>query len=294
MKRVLILLFCFLSFVSFASVTVDFFYDGKFQKYQGVKIKTKTFLYNPGKEKKISLSTLEWPPYIGSDLYGHGWVNQLAAAIFLSQGYTVEIAFYPWARAVMLTELGYSDILFPEYLIPLEAKSDIVNGKKRRELLEMSAKFNGGPIAFFKRKDFDIEFSGDLRELEDNSIGVVSGYENTPKFDKLMTDGFFKKISKAKNDFINLRKLHLKRVQLIIGDPYVFKFLIKTKLSPAEKKEFLDDLEILHPTLAYNHLYLAFSKKNKNLKRDLKIFNETLKKFKKSGEIKRIINKYTN
>lgn len=274
------------------AMDIEYQKDGTVFVVKGEKQSEGSYIFNKGGKDTIVMATLDWAPYIAEDICGQGWVQQLAAGAFLKMGYTVEVHFYPWKRAVMMVERGRNDVLFPEYFIPDTAKSDTVKGKLRTELLALSNKFQGGPLAFWKRKETRIDFDGDLKKLKGVSIGVVSGYENNPEFDRLMDEGYFD-ISEADSDWTNIKKLFHKRIKLIIGDPEVFQFTVRKKLSPAEARNYLDALETVYPVVAENHLYLAFSKKSGNYRKHLEKFNAELAEMKANGEIERLREKYS-
>ena len=272
---------------------VEFKYKGRNHIVLGKKVSAGIYLYNQGGKKKINLTTLNWPPYIGEKICRQGWVQQLTVAIFASQGYEVTSTFYPWARTVKNAEKGDSDVLYPEYFIEKGAPSDVYKGTKRLQHLAISRKFPGGPISFMKRKGENDKYKGKFENLKDEKIGVVRGYQNTPEFDALMDKGFFD-IDKAKNDLVNVKKLLVGRVKMIIGDPSVIRFSIaNSNMSKIKKLKYLKELVSVSPLIQYNHLYYAFSKKKRNWKGKLNSVNKAIKEFEETGEMFRII-KTTN
>jgi len=269
-------------------MAVGYFQHGKYIVTEGIKTET-GYIFNQQSNKKIKLSTLDWPPYIGQNLCNKGWVFKFTVALLSSKGYRVEINFLPWARAVRSVELGVSDILFPEYYIEDSAPSDYVKGKRRREVLMLSNEFPGGMIGFLKRKGEKSKFEGNLNNLKGESIGVVRGYQNTPEFDAMMDNNEFN-IVQAVDDLQLVKLLVAKRVNLIIGDPRVLRFTINySNLPAADKAKLLNSIEQVEPEIKYNALYYALSVKSKNANDILKDINTALYEFKNSGETKRIL-----
>lgn len=121
--------------------------------------------------QKISLTSLEWPPYIGEKLPGKGYVSQFVKAALKIQGIELEIEFLPWMRAFKKAKSGPSDGLFPEYF-----------SKENEKDFYYSVPFPGGPIGFYKRRDGPIVYKS-LKKLKLKKIGVVRGYINTHDFD---------------------------------------------------------------------------------------------------------------
>lgn len=211
-------------------------------------------------------------------------------ALLASQGYEVTTRFYPWMRAVAQTEHGRADILYPEYFIEPDAPSDVVRNTRRRDHLALSLRIPGGPVAFMKLRGAPIPYSGDLRDLKGETIGVVRGYQNTPEFDRLMDQGFFR-IDAATDDFMNVMKMLNRRIRLIVGDPAAIRFSImdSRSLSLAIKQDMLKRIEMVEPVLQYNYLYYAFSKKRPGWEANLAALNRAIKAFEASGELMRII-----
>lgn len=270
---------------------VEFEYRGESRVIEGRKAGPRRFLFNEGGSPSIRIATLDWPPYIGRDICRQGWVQQLTVALLASQGYAVESVFYPWARAVRMTEIGRADMLYPEYFIEPDAGSDVHGheGTNRRDHLYLSEAFPGGPIAFMRRVGEDIPFDGDLRSLKDERIGVVRGYQNTPEFDRLMAEGFFN-IDAGKDDIENARKLAGERINLLIGDPAVVQFAVANADMPESQRErIIDRITTVDPLIQYNHLYYAIARKGEHGERLRRDMDLALAEFERSGEMFRII-----
>ncbi len=272
-----------------SSLTVDFNYQGQDYSISGEKINAYTYIFNKGASKKIKITTLDWQPYVGNDICRQGWVQQLTIAMLASQGYEIISTFYPWARTIATAEAGNADILYPEYFIEPDAPSDVFKNTRRRDHLAISEKIPGGPIAFIKREGEKDEFNGNLSNLKGTAIGVVRGYQNTPEFDSLMDQHFFD-IDEVTDDLTNIRILMARRVNLIVGDPSVIYYSVENADWPEdEKKLILNSIEVVKPSLQYNHLYYAVSKKRPEWRKTLEMINRTLKEFQKSGELIHII-----
>lgn len=257
----------------------------------GRKIDSHTWIFNEGAKKRVRVTTLNWPPYIGQDICRQGWVQQFTIALLSSQGYEIVSTFFPWARSVGMAESGKADILYPEYYIEPSAPSDVFKGKKRSDHLAISKPIPGGPIAFMKRKGDRNYFRGSLQLLKNEKIGVVRGYQNTPEFDRLMDRGFFN-IDLASDDLSNAKKLVAGRVNLIIGDPAAIRYsiFVSKALNPVEKCRLLSGIETVKPIIQYNPLYYAISKKTPHWEDLLKVINTAISTYEESGELTRIIN----
>ncbi len=252
-------------------------------KVIGYTLSDNVFVYNREAEKQLTLATLDWSPYIGKDICRQGWVMQAAVALLHSIGYGATVTFYPWARAVAQVESGKSDILFPEYFIEPEAPSDVYPGTRRLDHLILSAPFGWGPIAFIKRKGYDTSHYKGLESLQDERIGVVRGYQNTPEFDRLMDKGAFNIVS-AIDDLTNVKLLLSNRVNLIIGDPDVIRAEVSRSSMPEQTKErFLAEIQVVEPILKMNALYFAVSKHKSGVSSLLFELDTAIASFKNQG-----------
>ena len=292
------IIFIFFPCVLYASgstnrILVEFHLNGRPYLITGEKTAPQTYVFNKGAPKKISVTTLNWAPYIGETICRQGWVQQLTIALLASQGYEITSMFLPWARTIMMAETGAADILYPEYFIESTAPSDVYRDTNRVDHLALSRKFPGGPIAFMKRKGYEDRFKGNFFNLKNEKIGVIRGYQNTPEFDAFMDIEFFD-ISLAIDDLMNAKKLINKRINLIIGDPAVVRFsILSSDLSQNKKFKMVQNIEVVQPVIQYNYLYYAISKKKPGWKNTLKMLNTAMEEFENSGlmfDIIKIVN----
>lgn len=245
-------------------------------------------------EKKVTLATLEWEPYVGSRMPKQGLTAEIVVEAFNRTGYKVDIKFYPWTEAMKLGESGEVDGIFPAY-----------HSKSRQEHFLFSEPFAESPLGFYKkssavagpniaqlkRSEKDIVFPQDprinqtrvLEKMKQYRFGVVTGYVNTPEFDAAT---FLTKVE-AKNDQENLMNLINGQVDLIFIDRYVAKNIIVKKFP-----WHLADYEFMEPALAIKPLFVAFSKNAQGYEDKLRDFNRGLEIARQDGVLKRLTNKY--
>lgn len=222
-------------------------------------------------DKTITLSTLNWEPYIGEDLKNNGYVAEIAREALAREGYNLEIKFYPWARTVKLAKLGKVDGYFPEYY-----------SAEKEEQFVFSDKFPGGPLGFFKKKGRNISYDK-LENLKSYTIGVVRGYVNTKEFD----NADYLQKEPARSDLINIRKLLAGRIDLMVADKFVGKYVLKENLPNK-----VGDIEFVEPPLEYKPLYVAFGKNNNDYEKYAAAFNRGLQKIKEDGTLDKILAKH--
>lgn len=66
----------------------------------------------------LRVATLEWAPYVGSDLPGNGLASRILNEALALNGDKAELVFLPWQRALNETREGRFDALMPAYLSP--------------------------------------------------------------------------------------------------------------------------------------------------------------------------------
>ena len=234
----------------------------------------------PAGKPVVRLASLEWEPYIGTRMPEQGYVAALIREAFADQGLQVEIAFYPWARALHLARTGAVDGLMPEYFNP-----------SREAEFVYSDAFPGGPLVLYKRRADKIAFSTDpvkqqdaaLRALKARRFGVVRGYLNTPVFDA--ADYLIKE--EANDDATNLRKLVYGRIDLAVVDRRVAEHLIRT-----DYPDYAGKIEPMGPALADIPLYIAFSRKAPHMRTSLAAFNRGVAAMRADGRIDALYSKH--
>ena len=221
--------------------------------------------------KKVVLASLDWEPYIGQNLKNQGYVAELVKEAFKRKGYDLEIKYMPWARVIKMAKKGKYDGYFPEYFAE-ELKTDY----------KVSSAFPGGPLGFFKRKGDKIKYNS-IKDLIPYKIGVVRGYVNTKEFDDA---GYLKK-EEANDDITNFKKLLKKRLDIVVADKFVGKYVV-AKNNPTD----LQYIEFIDPPLENKDLYVCISKKTPNAGIIYKAFEEGLKEIIADGTVDKILTKH--
>ncbi len=222
-------------------------------------------------ERKLEIATTEYPPYYGKDLENGGFMTEIVVEALKRAGYDVEIKFLPWKRALEGIKAGKHDGLYTVWY------------RKEREawLVYSDPIAPANEVGFLKRKDEDISFKT-IEDLKPYTIGVTRGYALPPGFDQASL-----KISWEKDDEVSLRKLHKGRVDLVLTDRILGKFIIDTKIPEA-----VPDLVWLDPPVLVEFQHLVFSKKAGNFAMRLANFNRGLAEIEADGTLNAIITRH--
>lgn len=211
-------------------------------------------------DRTVRLTSLDWPPYTGSELPDGGASVVVARAAFEAMGYELEVSFYPWNRAVNLARDGerYHGY-FPEYYASsIEAE------------FHFSDAMGSGPLGLAEQADNPFEWDS-IEDLHGLRIGVVSGYVNTDAFDAAVAAGDIQGME-APADSNNLRMLQAGRLQMTVIDQNVMNYLLATELPDAA-----DSLSFNPRLLEDKSLHICFSRTERG-EELVEIFNQGLEK----------------
>jgi len=218
------------------------------------------------KADTVTLITNDYPPYNSPSLPQLGIISAISSAAFLHSGDQLVIHFAPWKRAILLAEKGETNGILSVWY-----------SKERSTVLAYSNPIYSNEIGFYARKDNPIDVS-DLSQLKALKIGVVRGYLNPPAFDAadLTTDP-------ASDDADNLLKLAAGRIDLVLIDKQLARYLLRTRL-----KSIGNQLIWLPPPIDTLQLYVAFSRKSPGWEKRLAHLNAGLAAIQKDGTLARL------
>lgn len=216
----------------------------------------------PAQDNIVRLTSLDWPPFSGESQKDGGAAVAVARAAFAAVGYKVEVAFYPWNRAVALAKDG-GDFqgYFPEYAGPDVARDFI-----------LSTPLGSSPLGFAERAAAPVSWNS-LDDLKTTRIGVVDGYVNTDDLDARIANGALH-ADKANSDLTNLKKLLAERIDLAVIDQAVMNDLLR---GAPELKGTAGKLRFNPKMLEDKTLHIAFRKDAKG-EAMAKLFAEGLAK----------------
>lgn len=232
------------------------------------------FSFLSAAQKPVLFVTGSWPPYSGKDVKNFGIYTEIAFTAFKRMNIPAKVEFYPWPRCEDMLTKGKAFASYP-----------YIKTKKRASIYSFTTPLTSTNYVFFyyqnsafknfKRKDFS--------DLKDYRIGTVRGYFYIDLFKKYNLKTY---LSNTDAQSINLLKAG--RIDLYPNDLYVGLYLIN-QYFPNDKENFryfLGNQFYKDP-----HRFMV-SRKYPGSYKIFKQFNETLKRMKKSGEIKKIERKY--
>jgi len=219
----------------------------------------------------INLVTVDYSPFYGPNLPNEGPITEIVTAAFKKVGYQVGIKYVPWARAVADAKAGKADGLHGAWY-----------SKEREQWFVYSDKLPGNEIVLYKRKGTEPQGFTGYEDLQPYKIGVVRGYVNPPEFNAANI-----RTEEASSDKLNLTKLAKERVDLILIDRAIAKYMLANELT-----EYKDDLEAVDPPLTIEYLYMLISKETADYQRKVDDFNKGLKALTAEGGVDEIMKRH--
>ncbi|MRW90787.1 transporter substrate-binding domain-containing protein [Duganella sp. FT80W] len=176
----------------------------------------------------LRFATEEWPPFFSHTLPDNGLTGALLDSVLERMGYSVQIQYYPWKRAM---KVGLED---PRYAGAVA----MFRTPEREKLCYFSDPVGSRQtvLAFLSDKPVSAAALKDLRGMR---LGVVDGYSYGAQFDELVRSGVLT-VENAANDEMNLRKLLHSRFQAIVIERRVLGYLLaSTRFQPGDHERIV-------------------------------------------------------
>lgn len=221
----------------------------------------------------LRVATFNFPPFQYEELGEiKGVTTELIREIFKRMNQPIEMATYPFPRALKTIRDGSSDILFTCYY--LKDREHFVT-YSREPLIHQT-------IALFVLKDSTIVFDGNLAKLAGHSFGLVRfSYGKT-------LDAAISNKTIAKTDYVsdmenNFKKFIKGRFEILPSDRWVARYY-QEQIAP----KGVSLIKELRPTIESFPAYIGYSKTN-HLEALRDRVDETLREMKKDGTYQTII-----
>ena len=199
-----------------------------------------------------------------------GFLIEISKAAFRKVGYTVNIQYMPWTRALQTVMGGHAEALLGAYFTD-----------ERAEKMQYTHSMGASEIVFFKLRDADITYSR-LEDLRHYRIGTITGASYTAEFDAAT---FIEK--EPTSDYnINLRKLLAGRVPLIVEKKAVILNALATRYPESANKVVAMD-----KPLKTGKFFNAFSKNFPGYEQKVADFNKGLDLLVNDGTLQKIMAK---
>ncbi|WP_448547754.1 extracellular solute-binding protein [Thalassotalea fusca] len=231
-------------------------------------------------KEPVRIATLEWAPFISTQLPNNGYTAEVIKAAFEHTNYNINIEFVTLARGRKLLEQGLVD----GYITPY-------NNIKEAEHHLLSLPFHGDSMGLLKPKSLSVppleslsnQFDDFLEKLANYRFGIIKGSIISPRFKALPASN----VTLATNDLENIDNLMQGKVDFIVIGKYSAAEIITN-----QRPHLIGKFEFLQSRDSNKGFRIAFSGKNPNhlLLRDS--FNNGLKEITQNGMLEKLNQKH--
>jgi polar amino acid transport system substrate-binding protein len=222
-------------------------------------------------ERHLRFVTVAWEPYYGPNLLSQGYVAEITRAALWRVGYTMQIDFVPWKRALHDAKNGYYNGVL-----------GLFYSDERAEWMAYSESIASDQLVFFAKKGRMISWEK-LEDLKLVTIGTEQGFVYTDEFDSAV----FLKKEPVRNVELNLKKLLENRIDLVAASRNVFLHWINT-----ESPDKLEQVQVIPKQLSENKIYNGFLKNDPLYETYVMDFNRGLQEIKADGTLAVIMKKH--
>ncbi len=216
---------------------------------------------SPDAAHTIYLSATDWPPYAVAE-NGSGATEAVVRAAFAAVGYQVVTHYFPWMRAVSLSQGGGQYVgYYPAYA-----------SSERQKSCYLSDLVGESPVGLVELRDRGLA-DKTLDQLQNVGIGVVAGYVNGAEFDRRVQEGKLR-VEPANDDLTNLRKVYNGRIAAAVMDHNVMTHLLAVN---AGQFPLADQLLFANPGMSPLTLHVCF-RRDEDGRKAAALLNEGLSK----------------
>lgn len=230
----------------------------------------------PVLDRTITIATGEYPPWAGSSLPHHGYVNHIVSEAFASQGLKVEFVYLPWKRAFEETRKGKFD-----------ATSYWYENAERREAMLFSDRVITNRIVFFQRADTPKVQWKTFADLAPYRMSITLGYTYSAELYEAIENKLLNPII-VSSDAQNLKLLMAKRVDFFATDE-MSGYYMAAQLGIDPRK-----LVVIEPALVKPQGYLLAGKINPDSQLIIDTFNRGLRTIKANGTYQKTLDRVDN
>jgi polar amino acid transport system substrate-binding protein len=221
----------------------------------------------PSVAETVRLANGEWPPFTSERLPYGGPLSRIVSEAFALEGVNVEYGYFPWKRAYELAKTGKWD-----------GSVGWAHNSRHLQDFRLST-----PVIVVDKALFHLKSTPfDWKKIDDLSrwrVGATAGYSYGAEWDHAVKSGLLN-VDEVTVDEQNIRKLLLKRIDVVAMEIDVANYLIRTTFSSAEAERITH-----HPLLvAQAYICLALSRQLEKTPGLLERFNRGLQRLKDSGK----------
>ncbi|MCG7495710.1 transporter substrate-binding domain-containing protein [Vibrio sp. Of7-15] len=222
--------------------------------------------------REITMESVAWEPFYSDTLLNNGIVNEIVDTAFKEAGYTTDIQFFSWRRAMQNVKEGNTDVLLGAYYT-----------EERNKIYRYSKPIFDIDIGLIALEELGIVQYDQLEDLKKYTIGVGDDWSYGEEFDSATYLNKDPVISSTQN----VRKLFRNRVDMIAMAIPVFKYEYNQIRRNKKNK-----VVILKPLLASQPIYIMVGRSLPDGEKIIEDFNRGLDIIKKNGTYDHLLKKH--
>ena len=222
--------------------------------------------------KHLRLGIDDFSPYTMQHGERRGYVVDIVTETYQLAGYSVDVVFLPWKRALLKVEEKQLDGVIAAYVTD-----------DRKNFLSFSEFSVDTHVLFAKLKNRPIKFTS-LEDLSSYKIGVLKG---SAHFEGEFYDAEYLDKQVIRSHEQALKLLMKQRFDLLVSQKVILDYTINTEL-PSLKGE----IEYLSPNIVNMKAFHAIGKHRVDHPELLNSFDEAFKKLKANGRYQEILVEY--
>ncbi|NUU96496.1 hypothetical protein XO10_09565 [Marinitoga sp. 1135] len=214
----------------------------------------------------LKLANVDWPPY---EWYENGeWKGidtEVLKRVFENMGFKVDIIYLNWLRVLDYIKKGIIDGTF---------SLSVTDERRKYMLFSEEPLSTGADVFIYKNKNINFE-----DDISNYKCGYVKGFNYNDRL-----KDFNLQYYAVSDDIIGIKGFINDRFDIYVIDKNVALYYLK-KFNYKGQVYF-------YPISKKNMYYIGLSRKNEFSEEIIKMFNEELKRFKKTEEYREILKKY--
>lgn len=229
----------------------------------------------PAHSATVTIRADEWFPMNGKpDGNAQGYMIDMAAAIFIAAGHTVDYKQLPWERAVNSVRAGMFDCVVGAY--PEDAP----------DFIFPTVSWGMDSTGYYVNNNSSWQFTG-FDSLLSQKVGVISGYAYGEEFDELVKSrpDVFKDVSGKDALDKNFKKLVGNRIDVVVESVAVANAKLK-------ELSLNSQVKLAGTNPEKSPIYIACSPAKDTSKAYIELVEQGTKTLRESGKLKTILEKY--
>lgn len=219
----------------------------------------------------LVLAATNWAPIMGERMENGGYLTEVVTTTFKRAGYSVDIRWVPWKRALVISKQGiYDGIIAASYT------------KDRHPYFNATDPIVSDDFAYFglthRHQGHD-----PLLQLKPMTVGILRGAAIMSDLEKNKNIT----IAQSNNHNQNIRKLLAKRIDFMLGSRTHIQHILDNKFTEQQKS-----ISVIEPIYRKNQYHLLFSKLHPEHAIIVSNFNRAFKQMREEGVVDKIRRKH--